>query len=235
MRIGILQPSYLPWLGYFEQIYRVERFVFYDDVQFTKRDWRSRNRIKTRRGPQWLTVPVRTKGRFTQKISEAEIENSIPWARKHWLTIEGSYRRAPYFELYAPALCSFYERDTASLADLDIGLTQFLCECLGLRREFFRSSELPLQETDRNGRLLETCLLLGGDSLYEGAAGRVYVDLDLFCRHGVDVHFQDYQHPAYAQLWGEFVPYLSVIDLLFNCGPNSLDVLTAGHCGRASS
>lgn len=227
MRIGVLQPGYLPWLGFFEQMYKVDAFVLYDDVQYTKDDWRNRNRVKGPNGVIWLTVPVLTAGRFHELICQTTIANQHQWAKKHWKTLESCYSRASYFTLYSDELRAFYEREWTRLLDLDYELIGWICDKLALNRKILLASELSLKSTDRNLRLVEICEKLGADSLYEGKAGESYFDLALFGRHGIQVELQDYQHPYYHQLWMKhgFIPHLSVIDLLFNHGPESLDIL----------
>ena len=227
MMIGVLQPGYLPWLGFFEQMSKVEVFVLYDDVQYTKKDWRNRNRVKGPDGEVWLTVPVLTAGRFEQLICDTMIANEQPWARKHWKTLEGCYSKAPYFNLYADELRAVYEQRWSRLLDLDFEAIGWICEKLGLNRKIILSSELGLKSTDRNLRIVEICKKLGSNWLYEGEAAKSHLDLALFEKHGIRVEFQDYEHPYYNQLWMKrgFISHLSVIDLLFNHGPESLDIL----------
>jgi WbqC-like protein family len=222
--VVVLQPSYLPWLGYFAQMHRSDVFVLYDDVQYDKHSWRNRNRIKTAQGMQWLTVPVRTKGCSYPTIREVEIDNATDWRRKHLLTLRQSYARAAYFDETMGVLQPLYERDWTRLLDLNVAFLSALAEVLGLRREICFASELDVPG-DRVQRLIDICKRLAANCFYEGAAGRDYIDDALFRAAGVDIEYQDYQHPVYPQLHGEFVPHLSVVDLLFNCGPRSLEIL----------
>jgi len=227
MKIAVLQPGYLPWLGFFEQMYSTDVFVLYDDVQFTRRDWRNRNRVKGPNGLVWLTVPVRTTGQYYQLISETMIADDQPWATKHWNTLEMCYAKAPYFALYADELRAFYDRSWSRLVDLDNQLIEWICDKLGLRRKIILSSQLGSKSTDPNLRFVEICEKLGADWLYEGEAGQSYFDLALFEKHNIKVEFQHYEHPNYQQIWMKhgFIPHLSVIDLLFNHGPESLAIL----------
>jgi hypothetical protein len=227
--MGLLQPGYLPWLGFFEQMLRDEVFVHYDDVQYTKKDWRNRNRIKTPQGPQWLTVPVVTSGRFTQLVAEVRVDNSSNWQRRHLGALEGNYRRAPHFEWCYEPLAACLREPHDLLIDLDDALTRVLCGLLGFERETHRATEYDLTDPDQNGRVIECMKKVGKPVLYNGAASRAIIDLPRFRAEGLDVVFQDYTHPTYPQLWGDFVPYLSVVDLLMNVGPDeSLAVIASG-------
>jgi hypothetical protein len=226
VRIGILQPSYLPWLGYFEQISRCDVFVFYDDVQYDRDGWRNRNRIKTRTGPQWLTVPIFLKFEDHPQLHRIKIDNSRPWRKKHLLSIEQNYAKAPFFRDYWGMFREVYDREWEYLADLNIHFTRLLTDCLGIRdKKFARSSELNIPG-DRIDRLIAICRSFEADVFYEGAAGRNYIPEKEFLDHGIRVEFQDYAHPVYRQQYGPFVPFLSVIDLLFNNGRDSLEILS---------
>lgn len=220
----ILQPSYLPWLGYFAQMHKSDVFVVYDDVQYDKHSWRNRNRIKTPQGAQWLTVPVCTKGRDWPSNREVTIDNAQSWRKKHLQSIKQSYARAPFFKDYVGIFEGIYERDWTYLIDLNMACLTAMTEALGLKREIRFSSELEV-EGERVDRLIEICRKVGATDFYEGAAGRDYIDDARFAAAQLGIEYQDYQHPTYPQLHGEFVPFLSVADLLFNCGPRSLEIL----------
>lgn len=226
-RAVILQPGYLPWLGFFEQMSRADVFVYLDDVQYTKNDWRNRNRIKTKDGTQWLTVPVSFQ--FGQRILEVPINHTSPWARRQLQALHSWYQRAPFFERCIPDLSAILNKRHDLLVDLDIELTTWLQMQLGLRVPVQRSSALGITSNDRQMRLIEICRTLGCDAFYEGRAGMNYMDTALFQAHGVTVEFQDYTHPVYRQLWTReqgFISHLSIVDLLFNHGPESLMILT---------
>ena len=225
MRISALQPGYLPWLGFFEQMYKADLFVFHDDTQFTKGSWRARNRIKSPRGAIWLTVPIKTKGRLHQTIRETKSAIRTNWQAKHWKSIEQFYRRAPFFNLYRSDLREFYQKDWEYLLDLDLAIIEYLCHSLSLKTPTILSSSLDLKERDKNVRGIEICKKVGASEIYEGQAGKDYFNLELWQENDIRVEFQNYQHPCYHQLYVEFIPYLSVIDLLFNHGPESLDII----------
>lgn len=224
--IVLLQPGYLPWLGFFEQVRRSDLFVYYDDAQFDKNGWRNRNRIKGEDGePRWLTVPVRRSG--FQRIMDVEIDNRTAWARTHVRTIRQCYRRAPHLDRYIPELEELLSRRWDGIADLDIAVAGLMCGWLGLRTQFARASELGLPGR-RSDRILETCLHYRATRYLSGDAAKEYMDVELLQRHGVEVIWQHYPHPVYRQQHGAFVPYLSAIDLLLNCGEESAEIIARG-------
>jgi len=229
MKVAILQPGYLPWLGFFEQMHRCDLFVIYDDVQYTKKDWRNRNYIKTRYGRMMLTVPVLTKGRYHQKIRDARVDHTQNWKHKHLKNIKAWYEKAPYFDAYYSGLEKTFDRTRTFLIDLDMEIIFWLCNALSLHRETLFSSSLNVTSTDRQDRILEICHKAKADFLYDGYSARHFIQPDRFDDGGVKVQFQDYHHPFYHQLWIKeqgFISKLSILDLLFNHGPDSLAILT---------
>lgn len=228
----VLQPSYLPWLGYFEQMYRSDVFVCYDDVAYDKHGWRNRNRIKGQKGPLWLTVPVLTKGRQGQNVADVELDDRTDWARKQLATIKQSYARADHLGRYYPELEELLTQPWQKLVDLDMATIALMCSWLGLDRPVHKSSELGVGG-GRSDRLLRLCKHFGADTYLSGDAARTYLDLDLFERARVAVQWQDYRHPEYRQLHGNFEPRLSALDLIFNAGPASLGILTNGAVSDA--
>ncbi|MDI6591493.1 MAG: WbqC family protein [Patescibacteria group bacterium] len=226
MTIGILQPGYLPWLGFFEQIQRADVFVIYDDVQYDKNGWRNRNRIKTKNGVQWLTVPAHVRG--FPLINEVKIDNSKNWQKDHLQSLKVNYSRAPYFKAYFPKIEEILSKKWTFLANLDIILIRVLAEILGIKTNLEISSKLKVFRKDRIERLINICKHFGADIFYEGAGGRNYIkepEIKAFEQAGIQIVFQNYQHPVYRQLHGEFISHLSVIDLIFNEGPNSLKII----------
>ena len=223
----ILQPSYIPWLGYFEQMFRSDSFVYLDDVQYTKNDWRNRNRIKNKTGWQWLTVPVTFK--FGESLRDVRIESGNLWQRKQIQAIRASYGRSSFFDLYFGELETLLKKNYTYLIDLDLSMTTWITEKIGLDREISFSSKIPGHSQDRQFRLVELCGYLDCDGFYEGKSGQNYMDPELFRAHGITVEFQEYAHPCYTQLWLRergFISHLSVIDLLFNHGPDSLRIIS---------
>jgi len=226
MTVAILQPSYLPWLGYFDQIYKSDIFVFYDDVQYDKGGWRNRNKIKIPNGWQWLTVPVKMKGRFGEMLYEKEINNKTNWREKHLKSIQQNYVKAPYFKDYFKSLEKIYLKEWKNLEELDVTLIKLICNLLGMKnKKIVYSRELKI-EGEATERLVKICQLFKADTYLTGDAAKGYLKEDLFEKVGIEVEYQNYQHPVYNQLYGDFVPYLSVIDLLFNHGEESLSILT---------
>ncbi|MBW1699114.1 MAG: WbqC family protein [Deltaproteobacteria bacterium] len=226
MRGCILQPGYLPWLGFFEQFVFSEVFVFLDDVQYTKQDWRNRNRIRTNsdRGWSWITVPVKVKGTHT-KICEVKIDYSRNWIKKHLNMIRANYQKAPFFNsIFSIIREGLYGR-FETLVDLNIHLILGFASYLDLHRQTIRSSSLTVKEKDKNLRLVAICKQTGIHHLYDGKKAEAFLDLSLFAKHDIRVEFQNYDHPVYEQCYDPFIPYLSIVDLLFNHGKNSLDIL----------
>ena len=225
MVIGILQPGYLPWLGFFEQMWRSDIFVIYDDVQYDKEGWRNRNRIKSANGVQWLSVPVLFKLSDAPLIKDIKIDNKTNWRKKHLASIRQNYTKAPFFKDYIGFFEAAYARHWEYLLDLDMFFIAGLAQFLGMADKVIHLSSSVGVQGDRIGRLINLCRHFGVDTFYEGHSGRNYIDEELFLAQGVTVEYQSYQHPMYNQLYGEFVPYLSVIDLLFNHGRESIAII----------
>lgn len=225
--IGILQPGYLPWLGFFEQLWNCDVFVIYDDVQFEKGSWRNRNRIKTVDGIRWLTVPVCLGGQLPT-IDQVRIGYGTFWQKKQVRTLTQNYKKATYFDLYADRLFLFINKRYTFLKDLLIEHISWINDCLNIRTPVYLSSDLQIPGKG-TARLVEIVLALSGTHFYEGAAGRNYIEMSLFEKNGISVIFQEYTHPVYPQCFGSFEPYLSIIDLMFNCGPESLNILMNHH------
>jgi hypothetical protein len=219
--IVIEQPNYIPWIGYFDLMAQCDVWVWYDDVQYTRRDWRNRNRIAGGGAPEWLTIPVKTKGRFHQTICEVEIDDTRPWIRKHLGAFHDCYRRSPYFgevlALYAGAL----EREHRFLADLAIDLNEALAACLGLAPHFARSSSLGDSKklTDRQQRLLDLCARFAAKAYLSGPAARAYIDPESFRQAGVELRYIIYDYPPYPRGENAFIPRLSILDALAWLGP----------------
>lgn len=223
MRVVILQPGYLPWIGYFDQMKRADLFVHATDLQYTRQDWRSRNRIKTRNGGwQWLTVPVQSKGNYYARIHEIRINNAVPWARKHLNLLRENYRKAPWFDRYFPLFEAAYSQTWDLLLDLDLFFIDRLKAELGITTPCLDIRDLELGDSlDRVERILSVCRKLGATAYLSGDAGRQYLNHSLLDPHGIALEFHEMQHPVYPQLHAPFMPYLSAVDLLFNCGPDS--------------
>lgn len=230
--VVIMQPGYLPWLGFFELMSQSDVFVVYDNVQYDKNGWRNRNRIKTPKGPAWLTVPVTLPNGLNTKINEVRTAEE-PWAQKHIRLIESHYQKAPFFKEYWPPIKKSLEfhhnKKDNSLLEVNMNLIKCLANILGLKKDIILASQLNVSEPDKLKRLVTMVKNLGGDRFYEPAGGKSYIgakEISEFSKAGIKFEFQDYQHPTHRQLHGEFTPNLSVIDLVFNEGPKSLDIIT---------
>jgi len=219
MIAAIHQPQYLPWLGYFDKMDRADVFCFLDNVQYKKNEWQNRNRIKTATGWQWITVPV--KYRFPQRIGEVEIDHARAWPKKHLQALVTNYAKTPFFSQCMPLLERTLTGRWHFLSDLNICLVEGLQEMLGIEVRTVRASGMDLRE-DPTDRLIDICRSLGADTYLAGKGGGSYMDLTRFREQGVRVVFQDFVHPVYPQLFGPFTPHLSVVDLLFNCGSESI-------------
>jgi hypothetical protein len=222
--IAILQPGFLPWLGFFDQMVRSDAFVIYDDVQFDKHGWRNRNRIKTANGIAWLTVPVRHSGQHGQEIRYVLVDNSKHWSKKMIASISQAYARAAHREPYATQLASVLSEPWEFLIDLDIQLIRLMADWLEVTTPVFKASDLDIGGT-QSARLIKICQHFGASRYLSGDAAKAYLDCQLFDDAGIEVVWQDYAHPRYDQLHGEFMPQLSALDLLLNVGPRSPSVI----------
>ena len=227
MTVVIHQPSYLAWIGLFDRIAQADLYVLYDNVQYDKHGWRNRNRIKTPMGAQWLTVPILTKHRRGMLVSDALIDPKIPWARKHLQAIRTNYTRAPYFKQTIQPLTEILSRPWQRLMDLDIALEDYLFEALGMQVRRVVASQLgDTAAPSASERLAAICRLVGATEYISPDAASDYLDPQPLKAAGVTVRFHGYRHPVYPQLHGPFLSHLSVMDLLMNCGDQSLGILT---------
>lgn len=225
------QPVYLPWLGLFHKIALADVFVSFNQVQYLPKDWNNRNRIKTPQGAIWLTVPVLRKGYLEKRISEIEINKNHAWRRKHWRSMLVNYRSAPYFKKYSAFFEDLYQREWHLLADLNEYMLKWFLNILGINVRFLSAAEYQF-EGKKSDVVLDMCKQLGAGVYIFGALGKGYADVEGFKRARIGVVFQDYHHPEYAQQYGPFVSHLSIIDLLFNYGDSSLDILMSGNITR---
>ncbi len=231
MKVAISQPTYLPWIGYFDLVDQVDAFVFLDSVQFEKQSWQQRNRIKAPRELQWITVPVVFRGRFGQLINEVEIREPEFW-RKHLRAIELNYRRTPFFDRYFSDLSSLlrlFSKDSL-LVDLNIMLIEWAMKVMGIQTPLVRSSVIG--EKGKRGQLLiNLCQSLGAKSYLSPLGSAVYLleQTPAFSGKGIEVLFQHYEHPVYRQQFPPFCSHASVLDLLFNEGDGSLEILRSGR------
>lgn len=214
----ILQPTYLPWIGYFDLIKKSDVFVFLDSVQFEKRSWQQRNRIKTPHGWIWLTVPVKEE---FKRICDTEINNSVDWATKHWKTIYHSYARAPHFGEYKDFFEQTYHMRWKYLVDLNVHIIKYVASSLGLEPNFQFSSKMDVHGKKQQ-LLIEICKKVGANVYLANVGSRKYIgEGEEFKEAGIKLEYHEFKHPIYPQLFGDFVPYMSAIDLLFNVGHDS--------------
>lgn len=216
MKAAILQSSYIPWKGYFDIIHDVDVFVFLEDVQFTKKDWRSRNRIKTAGGIKWLSVPVT--GGIDQLIHETRIDYSQDWAGKHKKTIQHSYASCDYYGSYRDDILGIFDKKYETISDLNISAIRKLSDLLGITTRTVDSKDLGAIGK-KDDRLIGICEKLGADRYLSGPAARDYIVNEKFDKARIKLEYKDYEgYPEYKQQWGDFNHFLSVIDLIFNCG-----------------
>ncbi|MCY7361588.1 MAG: WbqC family protein [Ignavibacteria bacterium] len=220
-KIIITQSNYIPWKGYFDSINIADEFVIYDDMQYTRRDWRNRNQIKTYDGLKWLSIPVEVKGKYFQKINETKISEP-DWAKNHWNVITHNYKKAEYFSEYKDAFEYLYLNNKEEyLSKVNYNFIKSICDILDIKTKIIWSSEFKLLE-DRNERLIDICKTCGATDYYSGPAAKAYMDLSLFEKENIKVHWFDYSgYPEYNQLNGEFTHAVSILDLIFNEGPDS--------------
>ena len=224
-KVAILQSNYIPWKGYFDLIAFVDEFIIYDDMQFTKRNWRNRNKIKTPTGLQWLSVPVLSKGKFHQKINETMI-NGNQWQKDHWHTLTKNYSRARFYDEISNWLKPLYlERDYSLLSDLNRTFMDAICAFLKIKTTISNSSDYELAG-GKTERLANLCKQAGTSEYISGPAAKDYIDKGVFKSLGIQLSWFDYSgYKAYDQLWGSFCHDVSILDLLFNCGKDAIRYL----------
>lgn len=220
-KVAIVQSNYIPWKGYFDMIASVDEFILFDDMQYTRRDWRNRNQIKTPQGVQWLTVPVKVKGKYHQTIRETEIDG-MDWAEAHWKALTQNYRRAPHFAEISAWLEPYYlGSGYTHLSLLNRALIEAVCGYLGITTRISNSWDYELQP-GKTERLVSLCEQAGGTEYISGPAARDYIQPELFAERGIALGWFDYSgYPEYHQLWGEFTHGVTILDLLFNCGKDA--------------
>lgn len=220
-RVAIVQSNYIPWKGYFDMIAMVDEFIIYDDMQYTRRDWRNRNLIKTPKGLQWLTVPVKVKGKYHQTIRETEIK-SVEWAKTHWKTLSQNYCRAQHFDEVAAVFEPLYlKRHYTRLSELNREFINVVCGYLGITTKISNSWDYQLIE-GKTERLAVLCTQAGGSEYISGPAAKGYIEERVFSERGIKLSWLDYSgYPEYPQLWGKFAHGVSILDLLFNCGKDA--------------
>ena len=221
-RVAIVQSNYIPWKGYFDLIGLVDEFILFDDRQYTRRDWRNRNLIKTPRGADWLTIPVDVKGRYLQRIEEVRVAEPT-WARDHWKTISLNYARAPFFGEFRPEIEGLYETAARQerLSAINRVFISAICELVGIRTKISWSTEYAATGT-KTDRLVDLCRQAGATEYLSGPAARAYIEDDAFARAEIVLSYMEYSdYPEYPQLFPPFDHHVTVLDLLFNTGRDS--------------
>lgn len=218
-RVAILQSNYIPWKGYFDIINMVDEFVIYDSVQYTKRDWRNRNKIKTPNGTMWLSIPVVVRGKYTQNINEAQVLDQ-KWRSKHFNSFEHHYAKAAHYADYRDDLRRLYlETDDVYLSMINYRFMSAICAMLGIATRLSWSSDYALTADDPSERLLELCVQSGADTYLSGPSAKAYLNERIFQEQGVAIEYMDYTgYPDYPQLYPPFDPAVSVLDLILNTG-----------------
>jgi len=235
--VAIVQSNYVPWKGYFDLIRSADEFVLYDDVQYTRRDWRNRNRIKTADGTQWLTIPVEVKGKYEQTIRLTRVTEA-GWAENHRTRLRHAYGKAPFYAAYHDAIDDAYAEAGRRefLTEINDLLIRRVCELLGIETRITDCAAYRLDNPDPSGRLLDICLQAGATEYLSGPAARAYMDESLFARAGVAVRYMDYAgYPEYPQLYDAFDHAVSVLDLLFMTGPRAREYLVRTPGGTAAA
>jgi hypothetical protein len=223
MNVVILQPSYIPWRGYFDQIRRADLFIFYDDVQYDKHGWRNRNQIKTAQGKQWLTIPVYSKGVTNGiVIKDVRIDWSKPWTKNHLKSLVVTYSKTPYFKEYLPLLESCYARRDEYLADFTIATSVLLAHELGMTStQFMRSSEMTGIEGQKTDRVICILKQVGATHYLCGPSASSYMEPEKFKHAGIPFEYMQYNYPEYPQLYPPYDPFVSILDLMFMTGKDA--------------
>ena len=219
--VAVVQSSYIPWKGYFDLINSVDEFILYDDRQYTRRDWRNRNRIKAPGGPTWLTIPVMSKGRYLQRIDETYAENDS-WRSRHWSKLKQSYGRAPHFAEYAQVVEELYlGSEERRLSLVNRGFIEAVCRLLAIDTALSWSTDYSA-EGSKTARLVDLCKQAGATAYLSGPTARTYLQESLFEAHGIAVRYMDYSdYPPYPQVHPPFDHHVTILDLLFHTGPEA--------------
>ena len=227
------QPAYLPWLGLFHKIALADTYVSLDDVQFEKNSFTNRNKIKTANGPVWLSVPVKLKGHTGSSIREIEIDATKHWQKDHWKTMQFAYKKAPYFDRYSSFFEDVYTKEWNTINDLCDHMMRWFLKELGIEVEYMVQSEIKTTEKKQE-LVLELCKKLKANRFVFGKLGEDYANKEDFTKEGIEIYFQDYEHPMYQQLHGDFASHMSIPDLLFNEGDRSLEIIMQGNAAKES-
>ncbi len=215
------QPAYLPWLGYIDKIKRSDIFIFLDTVQYEKNSYTNRNKIKTQSGPIWLSIPVIKTNHFDKIMSDMSIDNATKWQRKHLSSIQMSYSKAPRFKELFPKLQDLYSKEYDNIVDVTWDHLMFWLNVLDINTKIIKSSELDVS-SKKSDFVFDLCEAVGADYYISGALGKDYLDVEKFKNAGIKVEFQNYEHPVYPQLHGNFIPNMGIVDFAMNASDYSV-------------
>lgn len=223
MRVGIIQSNYIPWRGYFDFIDSVDLFIFHDDIQYTKQDWRNRNKIKSENGSKWLTVPVHYKN-SSQLINDTYIDNADNWQIKHLRSIQHAYMKTPYYNDFINSYKGIISSGIQTISELNQKLIKWIMDILGITTKLYCSSDFELSGKSTE-RLINLLKLTEATTYLSGPSAANYLDYNLFRKAGINLEFKSYDYTSYPQMYGPFVPDVTVLDLLFNTGPKAREYL----------
>lgn len=223
--VCIHQPQYIPYIGFFNKLAQSDIFVIHDDITAIKRDFTNRNKIRTQQGWKWLTIPVYKKDRTI--INEITISNSINWKAQHWMLLQNLYGKCPFFEKYCSFFEDVYNREWQLLIELDIAILKYISKELGLKASFILSSSLGIV-SNATDKLVEICKAVDADVYLSGIGGKNYIEEGKFEEANIKLGYQNFHYPVYKQRFEHFEPNMSIVDLLFNCGDESLDIIMSG-------
>lgn len=220
-KVIITQSNYIPWKGYFSTMREATHLVLYDHAQYTKRDWRNRNKIITPNGPKWLSIPVSVKGKYYQKINETEV-NNLNWAKNHWNLIKINYKNSPYFNTYSPIFEELYSNPSTNLSEINRSFIEAIIKILGIDIEISYSSEYSMQE-GKTKALVNICKELNAEKYFTGPAAKNYMDENLFTHNNIEIEYYNFSgYPEYKQQWDGFDHAVSILDMFFNLGPETI-------------
>jgi hypothetical protein len=226
MKCVVLQPSYIPWRGYFYQIKQADLFIFYDDIKYDKHGWRNRNRIRTDKGCRWLSIPVYSKGVETHqtRINEIKICWTKAWDKSHWSLIKRGYENAPFFDQFKDEISVFFQSHPILLSDFDIETTIYLTRLMGnSHTQFIKTSDIGGITGTKTDRLIQILQRVGADEYLSGPSAKDYVEQEKFDKAGIKLEYASYDFPTYPQQNALFDPQLSILDLLFMTGPRAME------------
>jgi hypothetical protein len=219
MILSVHQPHYLPWIGYIDKIFKSDVFVFLNNVQYKKREFQNRNKIRIKTGWLWLTVPVISKDKYLQRLSDVDVNNETDWVNEHWKSIEHNYSHAKYFPAFRNRFADVYQHTWQRLVDVNVRLIEIFNDIYGVRTPVHFESNLDIRTTSTQ-RIIDICKKLNADTYLSGTGGKDYMDESLFAANGIRLVYQEFKHPVYGQVFEGFEPCMSIIDHLFNCGPD---------------